>query len=54
MSDGVDVLSTPTGKSMEAGTEYFRKQWQRALNENPEETAEAYFPRDNCFFPVNH
>lgn len=45
MSDGVDALSTPTGKSMKPGTEYFRKAWQRVLNENESETAEAYdFP----------
>jgi hypothetical protein len=43
MSDGVDALSTPSGRSMQCGTEYFRKQWQKALNENPSETAEAYF-----------
>jgi len=44
MSDGVDVLSTPTGKSMKPGSEYFRKTWERALNESPDEILEACFP----------
>ncbi len=43
MYDGVDVMTTPTGKTMRPGTEYFRKAWQRSLNENESETAEAYF-----------
>jgi len=47
MSDGVDVLSTPTGRTMAPGSEYFRKTWEKALNENLDETAEAYdFPRE--------
>jgi hypothetical protein len=44
MGDGVDTLSTPTGKIMRCGTEYFRKTWEKALNETPSETLEAYFP----------
>lgn len=47
MSDGVDVLSTKTGKSMRPGSEYFRKAWEKSLNQNQAETAEAYFP-DNA------
>jgi hypothetical protein len=43
MSDGVDCLFTKSGKAMRPGTEYFRLAWERALNENPSETAEAYF-----------
>ena len=43
MSDGVDVLTTPTGRSMKPGSEYFRRTWEKSLNENPSETAEAYF-----------
>lgn len=43
MSDGVDSLFTRTGKAMRPGSEYFRRAWERALNETPEETAEAYF-----------
>lgn len=44
MSDGVDVLTTATGRSMRPGSEYFRRAWERSLNENPNETLEAYFP----------
>lgn len=44
MSDGVDALFTATGRAMRPGSEYFRKTWQRALNENEGETLEAYFP----------
>ncbi len=43
MSDGVDSLFTPNGKAMKPGSEYFRKTWERVLNEDPDETAEAYF-----------
>lgn len=43
MSDGVDVLTTKTGRIMKPGSEYFRKTWERFLNQDPEETAEAYF-----------
>ncbi len=46
MSDGVDVLFTKSGRAMKPGSEYFRKAWQRSLNENPTETAEAYFGGD--------
>lgn len=46
MSDGVDALSTPTGRPMKPGSEYFRRTWQKALNESASETAEAYgFPQ---------
>lgn len=45
MGDGVDTLSkTRTRKMMRCGSEYFRKAWQRALNENPIDTLCAYFP----------
>jgi hypothetical protein len=43
MGDGVDTLSTRSGKSMRPGSEYFRKTWQRFLNSDPNETEEAYF-----------
>ncbi len=43
MSDGVDVLTTKNGRAMKPGSEYFRKTWERSLNENAGETAEAYF-----------
>jgi len=43
MSDGVDCLSTPTGRMMKPGSEYFRRTWERFLNSNVEETEEAYF-----------
>jgi hypothetical protein len=43
MGDGVDTLITPTGRTMRCGTEYFRKTWERSLNANEAETAEAYF-----------
>jgi hypothetical protein len=46
MGDGVDTLSTKTGRTMRPGSEYFRRTWERALNENPAETAEAYFPKN--------
>jgi hypothetical protein len=44
MSDGVDVLTTPTGRSMRPGSEYFRKTWQEHLNQIAGDTREAYFP----------
>jgi hypothetical protein len=44
MGDGVDTLFTKTGKPMRCGTEYFRKTWERFLNDSPDETLEAYFP----------
>ena len=45
LGDGVDALTTPCGRSMKPGSEHFRRMWQRALNENPSETVEAYgFP----------
>jgi hypothetical protein len=43
MSDGVDVLFTKGGKPRSPGTEAFRRDWERALNGSPDETAEAYF-----------
>ena len=44
MSDGVDVLSTPSGKKMmRPGSEYFRRAWERDLNSCESMTAEAYF-----------
>lgn len=43
MCDGVDTLFTATGKAMRPGSEYFRQTWERALNRNEDETAEAYF-----------
>jgi len=43
MSDGVECLFTKTGRSMRPGSEYFRKAWEKALNENSNDTAEAYF-----------
>jgi hypothetical protein len=46
MGDGVDTLTTRTGRSMTCGTEYFRKAWEQSLNSDPAETAEAYFPND--------
>ena len=44
MSDGVDALTTPTGRNMKPGSEYFRATWEKVLNDNPAETREAYFP----------
>jgi hypothetical protein len=44
MSDGVDSVHTPTGKAMRPGSEYFRKTWERMLNDPLNETLEAYFP----------
>ena len=44
MSDGVDCVFTPTGKAMSPGTERMRRAWEKALNQNPSETLEAYFP----------
>lgn len=45
MSDGVDVLFGKNDKPRSPGTEAFRRDWEQELNENPEETAEAYFGR---------
>jgi hypothetical protein len=42
MGDGVATLTTPSGKSMQCGTEHFRRTWEKQLNANPSETAEAY------------
>ena len=44
MNDGVDALSIFKGNPMQPGTECFRMVWERLLNENPQETGEAYFP----------
>ncbi|MFB1500786.1 hypothetical protein [Thiocapsa sp. N5-Cardenillas] len=45
MSDGVDVLTTRTGRPMSPGSEYFRRAWERSLNESERDTMEAYgFP----------
>lgn len=49
MSDGVDALSTPSGKLMKPGSEHFRRAWQRSLNSDPHETREAYFPNSPEF-----
>ena len=45
MSDGVDVLFDKRGNGRSPGTEAFRRDWERALNESGAETAEAYFGR---------
>jgi hypothetical protein len=42
MSDGVDAVFTRSGKAMRPGSEHFRKEWERSLNQNESETAEAY------------
>ena len=42
MSDGVDCVFTKLGKAMSPGTERFRLAWEKSLNENQNETAEAY------------
>jgi len=44
MGDGVDTLSTPSGKTMHPGSEYFRKTWENILNASLSESLEAYFP----------
>ena len=45
LGDGVDALTTPCGRSMKPGSEYFRRTWEWLLNQNPSETVEAYgFP----------
>jgi len=44
ISDGVDLLSTPTGKSVSPGSKTFVEKLERSLNVNPDETLEAYFP----------
>lgn len=43
MGDGVDTLHTPNGKAMRPGSEYFRRIWERDLNRDANQTAEAYF-----------
>lgn len=44
ISDGVDLLFTPSGKAMSPGAKGFLKALTRSLNESPSETLEAYFP----------
>lgn len=43
ISDGVDLLFTPTGKPVNPGSKGFCKKLAKALNYAPEETFEAYF-----------
>jgi len=43
MSDGVDCVFTKLGRAMRPGSKYFRKAWQKSLNDSPNETEEAYF-----------
>ena len=44
MGDGVDTLTTPSGKAMSPGAKTFVKTWERWLNQTSDETLEAYFP----------
>lgn len=44
MGDGVDTLFDENDKAMSPGTEGFIEYWENSLNENSEETLEAYFP----------
>ena len=44
LSDGVDVLFDKRDRARSPGTEAFRRDWEKALNGNPDETLEAYFP----------
>lgn len=44
LGDGVDTLFDRNGRALTPGTERFRLTWERVLNENPDETMEAYFP----------
>ena len=46
LSDGVDCLFTETGRAIRPGREYFRRKWENSLNENEDETLEAYFPEE--------
>lgn len=48
LSDGVDVLTTPTGRIMRPGSEHFRRTWERVLNADATETRKAYFPELEC------
>ena len=52
LSDGVDAVFTRTGRAMSPGSEHFRRAWMKALNEDYDQTLEAYFPetwnRDNA------
>jgi hypothetical protein len=45
MGDGVDMLTTATGKSVTVGTKHFIRLAEKSLNENPSETFKAYFNR---------
>jgi hypothetical protein len=45
MGDGVDTLFTRTGKAMRPGSEHFRRTWERILNDDEDETLQAYFPQ---------
>lgn len=47
MGDGVDTLFDENDKAMSPGTEGFVECWEDSLNENREETLEAYFPELN-------
>lgn len=44
LGDGVDTLFDRNGRALTPGTERFRLTWEKALNANPDETMEAYFP----------
>lgn len=44
LCDGVDTLFDENDKAMSPGTEGFVEYWEDSLNENREETIEAYFP----------
>jgi len=43
MGDGVDSVFTASGRPISPGTERFTRAWRKAVNENPDETLEAYF-----------
>lgn len=43
LSDGVDTMFTPTGKSMSPGSEYFRRAWEKAINSMSEEEVEDLY-----------
>ncbi len=43
IGDGVDLLSSPSGRAMSPGTATFLRALTRALNEESGETLEAYF-----------
>lgn len=44
ISDGVDILFTPTGRAVSPGSKTFLRKLEHSLNNPAYETLEAYFP----------